>query len=343
MKAHNTPGHSPDSICILAEGENGKNHAVFTGDTLFIGDVGRPDLRENSGNVSAKREELARQMYQTTRGFIMKLEKDVIVYPAHGAGSLCGKNLSSALSSTIGKELEENDALRDMLEDTFLKILLEDLPFVPKYFGYNVHLNKEGAGNFEENVKAIPKFTRAPTLEEGILLIDSRPQSIFKKGHMRNSINLMDGLKFETWLGSILAPDEPFYLLAENKEILDILIRKAAKIGYEKNIRAAFTSFDDRQKKVSLTLDLGAFKADTNAFTIVDIRNASELTEKEFFKNAMSIPLPELRERAGEVPIDKPVVVHCAGGYRSAAGTSILEKELPNAKVYDLGEAIANF
>src|SRR3984885_6333647 len=175
LKAINTPGHSPDSICILVEDENGYEKALFTGDTLFVGDVGRPDLRENAGNITAKKEELARQMYHSTRDRLMKLPHGVIVYPAHGPGSLCGKNMSPDLQSTIGRELRENYALQLMDELTFVKILTADQPFIPKYFGRDVELNKKGASGFSESISHILRLKGRVTIEKDTLVIDSRP------------------------------------------------------------------------------------------------------------------------------------------------------------------------
>ena len=159
LKALHTPGHSPDGISIVVE-KKGKDLAVFTGDTLFIGDVGRPDLREKAGNIFAKREELARQMYHSTREKLMKLDDAVIVYPAHGSGSLCGKALSEANRSTIGAEKKTNYALQPMSEEEFMDILLQDQPFIPKYFGYNVGLNKKGAPAFASSVKGLNVLRR---------------------------------------------------------------------------------------------------------------------------------------------------------------------------------------
>ncbi len=341
LKALYTPGHSPDSISILLLDEHGKQHAVFTGDSLFIGDVGRPDLREKAGNIQAQREELARQMYDTTNRVFKKLEKDVLVYPAHGAGSLCGKNLSSETVSTIGKQLEENYALKDMSEEQFIGALLEDQPFIPKYFGYNVGINKAGADNYEESIQAVPRLDRDAKLETCTLVIDTRPQAQYKKGHLPNSLNIQEGGKFETWLGSIVAPDEKFYLVAENEQVLESVIRKSAKIGYEKNIKGALLT-PTNLPETSEQTDLSDFTANPDKYTIVDIRNNGEVKAGKVFDNAITIPLPELRERANEIPQDKPVMVHCAAGYRSAAGQSILEDKL-GVKVYDLGEAITSF
>jgi hydroxyacylglutathione hydrolase len=341
LKAIHTPGHSPDSISIVLS-ENGKNRAVFTGDTLFIGDVGRPDLREKAGKLQAKREELARSMYHSTREKLMRLEDDVLVYPAHGSGSLCGKALSDANSSTIGQEKMSNYALQQMTEEEFVKILLEDQPFIPKYFPYNVALNKQGAPSYIEGIQKVERLNKNFTPEAGALIIDGRPSGAFRSSHLPGAINLMNGEKFETWLGSIVSPNESFYLVAQDQDALELLIEKSAKIGYELLIKGAFV-YDAQDGNSVVEFDKEAFKKDPGAYTIVDIRNESETKKGLVFDNAINIPLPELRERTGEIPADKPVVVHCAGGYRSAAGSSIIREALPKTTVFDMSEAINEF
>jgi hydroxyacylglutathione hydrolase len=339
----NTPGHSPDSISIVLRDADGNDHSVFTGDTLFIGDVGRPDLREKAGNLRAQREDLARQMYQSTREKLMKLAPEVMVYPAHGAGSLCGKNLSSETVSTIGQQLSENYALQPMSEDEFVDALLEGQPYIPKYFPFDVDLNKQGAPSYEASVQAVRRLAPDADLEEGRLVIDTRPQEQFRAGHLPHAINLMNGDKFETWLGSIVGPEERYYLIAENEEVREEVIRKAAKIGYELNIEAALAT-PMQLPKSEPSFDLAHFRQNPQAYTVVDIRNTSEFAAGAFFEHAINLPLSELRERTAEVPTDKPVVVHCAGGYRSAAGASIVADAFGDqAKVYDLSEAVKEF
>jgi hydroxyacylglutathione hydrolase len=337
LTALHTPGHSPDSISIVAA-VAGKDIAVFTGDTLFIGDVGRPDLREKAGNLTAKREELARQLYHSTRKKLMTLADEVLVYPAHGSGSLCGKALSDAQSSTIGAEKIGNYALRPMQEEEFVKVLLEDQPFIPKYFGYDVALNKQGAPAYQPALGEVKRVEKNFEPAAGSLVIDGRPQEQFKKSHFKGAINIQNGGKFETWLGSIVSPEEKYYLVAGSEAVLEELIQKAAKIGYERLITAAFV-YNRQEGETSRSFNREAFLAAQNNFTIVDIRNNSEAKAGSFFEGAVNIPLPELRERAAEIPADKPIVVHCAGGYRSAAGSSILENLLPVA-VLDMGEAV---
>jgi hydroxyacylglutathione hydrolase len=338
LEAANTPGHSPDSISVLLRDGDGV-YCVFTGDTLFVGDVGRPDLRENAGHLRAQREELARQLYHSTRDILLALPDDVVVFPAHGAGTLCGKNLGEERSSTIGHERATNHALSEMTEDEFVGYLLADQPFIPKYFPFDVDLNKNGAPAFGESLDQVPRVPSDAIAEE-VWIVDTRPATEFKRGHLRQAFNLQDGAKFETWLGSILAPGEPFYLQAADAESLDRLLARVAKIGYEAQIKGAFV-LPESENEASPTLRLEEFRANQADYTIVDIRTASE-TQTPIFENALTIPLPELRERAAEIPTDKPIVVHCAGGYRSAAGSSLLGYLL-SVPVYDLGEAVKEF
>jgi len=342
LKAINTPGHSPDSICILVEDENGNEKALFTGDTLFVGDVGRPDLRENAGNITAQKEDLARQMYHSTREKLMTLPHNLTVYPAHGPGSLCGKSISPDMQSTIGRELRENYALQLMDELNFVKTLINDQPFIPHYFGYDVELNKKGAPAFKRSVASVLRIDKNSPLEKNTPIIDARSKQEFRNGHVKGAINLQNGERFETWLGSIINPGEPYYLIAATDADLDEMIKKAAKIGYEQNIKAALLSPDNAKEK-SPILDLAHFKSHPEDYTIIDIRNQIETEKGLKFKNAINIPLPELREKITEIPQDKPIVVHCAGGYRSAAGASILVGKITAVLVYDLGEVVLEF
>jgi glyoxylase-like metal-dependent hydrolase (beta-lactamase superfamily II)/rhodanese-related sulfurtransferase len=339
----NTPGHSPDSICILAKNESGDAEVVFTGDTLFIGDCGRPDLRETAGNITSARKDLAKDMYYSLRNNLINLPNSVIVYPAHGAGSLCGKGLSSNSSSTIAIEKASNWSLKDMSEEEFVNELLANQPFVPRYFTNSVEVNKKGASNFNESVSQIPIQDSVPDHLKNCIIIDTRNESAFKKGHLKNAINLMDDTKFETWLGSIVSPGEDFYLLSDDAEKLATLIKRTAKIAYESQIVMGIVtkSFDSLSEPI---LNAENFKNNTEQFTIVDVRNANEVATQKIFGNAIAIPLPELRERLAEIPSINPIVVHCAAGYRSAAAASIIKNEMNGiVEVYDLGCAINDF
>jgi hydroxyacylglutathione hydrolase len=340
LRAINTPGHSPDSICILVQDENGYDKAVLTGDTLFVGDVGRPDLRENAGNITAAKEKLAHQLYHSTREKLMGLPPNVIVYPAHGPGSLCGKSMSADLQSTIGRELRENYALQPMDEATFVKLLLADQSFIPKYFGHDVDMNKKGAGPFAKSVDLVPRIKPDASLQSNVLIIDTRPQHEFKSGHIKGAINIQDGSKFETWLGSIVGPDETFYLIAADEESIDVLIKKTAKIGYEKNIKGALLNPAGAIEKTPEMEEVIGHNFHPENYTIVDVRNWGEINLGKIFPHAIAIPLPELREWVNEIPVHRPIVVHCAAGYRSAAATSIIAAKITSVPVYDLGEAV---
>ncbi|MER3318281.1 MAG: MBL fold metallo-hydrolase [Allomuricauda sp.] len=340
VSALNTPGHSPDSITIVAEKE-GKT-ALFTGDTLFISDVGRPDLREKAGNMTAKRQELAEMMYNTIQNKFKDLPDGALVYPAHGAGSLCGKNLSSDNSSTLGNERMGNWAFKPQSKKEFVDTLLDSQPFIPSYFGFDVDTNRQGAENLRTSIAKVP--LQLNTSISG-LIVDVRDEIEFKKGHLPGSINIMavsENSKFETWLGAIVNPGEPFSLVIDKPDVMEKILERVAKIGYEKQVKLVLT-LDETGLLQSDKLDLTHFKNNPGDYTIVDIRNQSETDEGKYFESALTIPLNDLRASSGNVPKDKPIIVHCAGGYRSSAGSSIIESFSDNVQVYDLGENINDF
>ncbi|MXV15005.1 MBL fold metallo-hydrolase [Hufsiella ginkgonis] len=341
LRAINTPGHSPDSICILVIGESGKEHAIFTGDTLFAGDVGRPDLRENAGSITARKEELAKDMYHSTREKLLTLPDEVLVYPSHGPGSLCGKNMSPELFSTIGKERVSNYALQDMTETAFVQLITADQPFTPAYFEFDVTINRNGAAPFKQSISAIPQVA-VEDLPPGALEIDTRPGGDYKARHRAGSFNIPDGNSFETWLGSVVAPNEPFYLLAGSVNALQTALTRAAKIGYEKQVTGTVVAAAPGTTTSPL-LDLDHFKKHMDDYTIVDVRNSGEHSAGKIFENALLLPLPDLRKHLDRIPAGKPVIVHCAGGYRSAIGSSIIAEALAETAVYDLGEAVTGF
>lgn len=340
LKAMNTPGHSADSITVLAEDES--QTVLFTGDTLFIGDVGRPDLRENAGAMKSKRRELAEAMYHTVQQKFNGLPDNAVIYPAHGAGSLCGKSLSDATSGTLGDEHRNNWAFKEQNREKFISTLLDGQPFVPSYFRFNVDLNKAGAENVRRAIATAP--FRMNTGAEG-LIVDVREEAQFKKGHLKGSINIQitsENSKFETWLGAIVAPHEKFHLVIDMPDDLEKILHRVAKIGYERQLEQVITLSEENLIK-SEQLDLADFKRNQENFTIIDVRNTSEVEKGKVFENALSHPLNELRGTAKEIPVARPIVVHCAGGYRSAAGSSIIKRSLPTARVFDLGDEVLKF
>jgi hydroxyacylglutathione hydrolase len=334
-----TPGHAPDAISAVLT-ENGKDIAVFSGDALLIGDVGRPDLRSYDGDVQTQREQLARKMFHTVWEKFAVLNDSVLLFPTHGAGSLCGKAMRKANQSTIGIEKNTNYAFQIKDEAVFVSQLLSDLPIIPKYFPFDVALNVKGVPLYQPSVDGVPLLKTAP--DTSALIIDGRPEAVFKQSYLHNAINIQDGKKFETWLGSVIGPDQHFYLTAENETKLRVLIFKAAKIGYESRIRGAFV-YDEKQGDTFEVLDTTLFNKQLSNFTIIDVRTQKEAKEHPLFRDAINIPLDQLSNRIREIPADKPIVVHCESGYRSAAGSSIIKKFLPDAKVYDLGTDVKTY
>jgi len=345
FKCIHTPGHSPDGITIHAVDKATTKEAIFTGDTLFIGDVGRPDLREKAGNMTAKRKELAQAMYKTMTTKYNHLSDNVWVYPAHGAGSLCGKNMSSDTTSTLGNERIGNWAFQEQTEEEFVVEILDGQPFIPSYFGHNVDINKTGAATFRKSISDIPVHLNVESFDADVPVIDTRPQAIYKANHLPKSFNIMarsENDKIETWIGSIVQPNEEFYLVLNSISDYDEILSRIAKIGYESQVKAVLT-LGQVNFESSIVLDYTDFKQHPDHYTIIDIRSISEFEKSQKFNSAKNYPLNELRASAKNIPTDKPIVVHCAGGYRSAAGNSIIESILPKAKVYDLSERINDF
>ncbi|GGE30408.1 MBL fold metallo-hydrolase [Psychroflexus planctonicus] len=346
VKAIHTPGHSPDGISFYVTDKNSNSKALFTGDTLFIGDVGRPDLREKAGNMKAKRQELAEAMYKTVQEKFTDLADDVLIYPAHGAGSLCGKNMSDAASSTLGNERTGNWAFQDQTQEEFVNEILKDQPFIPSYFGFNVDINKKGAANFQQSTNGIPLKLYTNTIEKQLPIVDVRDEADFKNGHFEGSFNIMarsESDKIETWLGAIIQPEEQFYVVVKSVSDIESILSRIAKIGYEKQIEAVLTIGREAKLVSTEVLDVEEFKANKEQYHIIDIRSKSEHQNEVKFESSDNHPLNDLRKSAEEIKPNKHVVVHCAGGYRSAAGASILEAKLKGSKVYDLSSAIEDF
>ncbi|WP_439559226.1 MBL fold metallo-hydrolase [Dyadobacter sp.] len=345
LKPLNTPGHSEDSISIVLE-HHGIAKAIFSGDTLFIGDCGRPDLRESDSDASSQREKLAAKMYDSLREKILPLDDAVVLYPAHGAGTLCGKALSDANSSTIGQQRLTNWSLQEMTKEDFVQKLTTDQPFIPAYFPFDVALNKKGAAHFRPGVESVKRIDLSSeqqgSLADGVLIVDTRDEQVYKKGHLPNSVNIMDGKKFETWLGSIIGPKETFYLTGDSWRVLERLIVRTASIGYEPAIKSAFLAGPARLQ--TPLLDQIHFRQNQHEYTIIDVRNPSEAIEDKIFESSISVPLAEIREKIGNIPFDKPIAVHCASGYRSAIGSSLIAALLNSqVQVFDIGDFVKEF
>lgn len=339
IQALDTPGHSPDHNSYLVLDAADQPQAVFTGDSLFIGDVGRPDLREDAGKFNLTRSELAGKMYETMQSVFKPLPNEVTVYPAHGAGSLCGKNMSDETVSTIGEQRNTNWAFSETDKAAFVEELLSGQPNVPKYFPFSVEENRQGIAAYRSSLEKVARLHHAADLEKEVLIIDTREAATYKKGHLENSINIPDGEKFETWLGTLIEPGTPFYLVAESAEHLKTVMHKAAKISYEQFIKGVLELSSAPENGQIHSVNLEKVKADPAAYTILDVRSPKEHKEAPAFDSSINVPLDQLLGKAGQVGNGKPIAVHCAGGYRSAIAASILERA-QQKEVLDIGDDI---
>ncbi len=243
------------------------------------------------------------------------------------APGLFVEKMSEASSSTLGAERRTNWAFKEQTKEEFIEEILKDQPFVPADFSFNVDLNCQGGVNVAKTKREVVIKYNIDHIETDLLVIDTREEEKFKRGHLPGNINIMarsDSDKYETWLGSIVAPREEFFLVIESINKLDEIWNRIAKIGYEKQLKAIIILSNRINEKFD-ELDFEDFRKNESGYTIVDIRNENELARGNFFSGAYHIPLNELRDRYIELPRDKPFVVHCAGGYRSTAGSSILK------------------
>lgn len=341
LRAIHTPGHSPDSISVILE-EAGEDIAVFTGDALLFGSVGRPDLREYSGEAVTARENLARQLYHTVHQKYAVLGDEVLVYPAHGAGSLCGNAIRDVKESTIGYEKAHNYAFEQRSEEAFVQLLLSDQPHIPAYFPYDVELNKQGVKALSTALQAVPLLEIADRDITGAIVVDTRDSEQFQLSHWPKSINIPDNSKFETWLGTVVSPDSNFYLIAESVADITRQLNKAAKIGYEALIAGAFV-YGNRQEERYEAFNADSFDPTDDRHLILDVRTAKEFEEERVFENAINIPLAELNDKLQTLPTGKPIYVHCRSGYRSAIGSSLIKRALPASEVYDIGSSIKTY
>jgi hydroxyacylglutathione hydrolase len=280
---------------------------------------------------------------KTIHGKFAKLNDEVIVYPSHGAGSLCGKSIRKAASSTIGYEKQYNYAFENRTKAEFITLLLSDQPFIPKYFAYDVQLNNQGAPELKSSIEKIRFLPRNFQPEANALMVDTRPAAVFKSSYIANAINIQGTGQFETWLGTLIEPGSNFYLIAGDEQALLNLIRRSAAIGYEANILGAFV-YDATNGAHLSAFDTNSFDPDNNnKYTFIDLRTEKEIKQQPGLKNSIHIPLQELIDRLSEIPVGKPLLVYCASGNRSATANSILLKYLPKMEVYDLGPAVTQY
>ncbi|MEJ8804044.1 MBL fold metallo-hydrolase [Pontibacter sp. H249] len=329
-----TPGHTMESTTYLLKDENGKEYAIFTGDTLFIGDVGRPDLAAKS---DLTQEQLAGYLYDSLRTKIMPLADDVLVYPAHGAGSACGKNMSKETFDTLGNQKKNNYALRaDMTKEEFVKEVTDGLTPPPNYFPFNVQLNKEGYNSInnilEQGLKALsPEAFEAAAAETGALILDTRKPQAFAQGFIPNSLFIgIDG-GFAPWVGAlILDLKQPILFVADAGREEEVVTR-LARVGYDNTIgylEGSFVAWKEAGKPVDtiVSIPADAFAAhytEDASINVIDVRKPGEF-QAEHIETAVSKPLDFIYDNFTSLPTDETLYIHCAGGYRSIIAASIL-------------------
>ena len=334
IRAIHTPGHTPESTTYLLIDENGNNHAIFTGDTLFVGDVGRPDLAV-ANNITE--DELARTLYDSLRNKIMTLEDNVLIYPAHGAGSACGKNMSDETFSTLGEQKKSNYALRDdMTKAEFVKELLEGMPPPPSYFKQNALLNKNGYNNFDD---VLAKSNKALTIDEfkdhmiskNSLVIDVRNQNEFIKKHIPNSLFVGLNGSFATWVGTIIKDIHRPIILIVEKGKEEEAITRLARVGCDNCFGYLDGGISTWEKSGNPTSDLEFISANNfvemlklNTINILDVRKESEF-ETQHIESSINSPLSQVHENLDLINTNEKLYVHCGSGYRSVIAISILK------------------
>jgi glyoxylase-like metal-dependent hydrolase (beta-lactamase superfamily II) len=334
LEFRHTPGHTPESMSIVVYEHAGDTvpYGVLTGDTLFIGDVGRPDLLSSIGFT---RDELADKLYDSLHDKLMTLPDPTRVYPAHGAGSACGKNLSTDLWSTMGDQKATNYALRAPDKPTFMELVTEGQPPAPSYFVYNAVLNRQARDLLDETKMPTPMtYEQVRTaLDGGAVLVDGRTAEEFAQGHLRGSINIGLEGRYAEFAGSVLPSDVDIVLVTEPGQELEGKNR-LARIGFDRVIGyldAPYQVMFEHQDDVRVASRLTATAFDERAaeisdLQVVDVRNPGE-TAAGTIPGAITIPVGQLPARLGELDPAKPTVVHCAGGYRSSVAASLLRQK----------------
>ena len=328
-----TPGHTMESSSFLLKDKNGKDYALFSGDTLFLGDVGRPDLAQKAANMT--KEELAGILFDSLRNKIMTLPDEVIVYPAHGAGSACGKNLSTETVGTIGEQKKINYALRaNMTREEFIDEVTDGLLPPPAYFPMNVRLNKEGYENVDDIIKDAIAYD-AKTFEfvaneTDALLLDVRHQDDFIKGHIPKSVFIGINGNFAPWVGALILDSKQPLLLITPLGKEEETIMRLARVGYDNTIgylKGGFEAWRNAGLEYDTITSISAEELEekiSDKITVFDVRKPGEY-EAEHIVDVPSAPLDFINEHLAEFPKQSPFYVHCAGGYRSVIASSILK------------------
>jgi len=330
LEVMHTPGHTPESSCYLLRDEGSKMHALFSGDTLFVGDVGRPDLLD--GKMT--KESLAGMMYHSLHQRIKPLPDDLLVYPAHGPGSACGKNIGKETWTTLGTQKQFNYALQDMSREEFIERLTDGLTAPPRYYFHDAAINKQGYKPLrhvmEDNSKPLTLEAFDLALSKGAIVLDARSPVDFESGHIPLSINIGLDDKYAWWVGTLLDISSVLVIVAPNGREEEA-VRRLARIGYENVLGFLNGGFEVWKKsgrpiEKIRSIEPSNFSDRAVAGPIVlDVRNPNEYS-KAHIEGAVLIPLASMEERLSELDPDREYVVHCAGGYRSMIAASILKR-----------------
>ncbi|SEG02017.1 Glyoxylase, beta-lactamase superfamily II [Halpernia humi] len=332
IKVLHTPGHTLESCTYLLIDENGKDTAIFSGDTLFLGDVGRPDLAQKAGHIT--QEDLAGMLYDSLQTKIMPLADDVTVYPAHGAGSACGKNMQKETVDTLGNQKKTNYALKQPNKERFIVEVLDGLTAPPKYFGMNVAMNKGGYESFESVLKKGKQPLSAEDFETvaeetEALILDTRNAAEFYKDFIPNSINIGLSGDFAPWVGAMIVDVKQPLLLVTDEGLEEEAITRLSRVGFDNVIgylKGGFQTWKNSGKETDqinrISPEEFAKQFNENS-KVIDVRKASEY-EAEHVNEAYSKPLDNIADWAGSIDNDEHFFLHCAGGYRSMIAASIL-------------------
>jgi hydroxyacylglutathione hydrolase len=332
-----TPGHTLESSCYLLKDETGKDYCVFTGDTLFVGDVGRPDLAQKSDELTTN--DLAGMMYESLQSKIVPLADDVIVYPAHGPGSSCGKNLGPDTDSTIGMEKQFNYALKAANKEEFIKLVTDGIPPPPLYFPINAKINKEGYDSLDEvlekGMKALSAAEFKERMKGDVVILDTRNSETFTEGFIPGSISIGLNGRFAEWAGSLLPFDTPLLLVCDPGKEKESIIR-LARVGLD-NVQGYMDGGYDAWKKnkeqsdIIINVEADELMMDIpfdKNLVVLDVRKPVEFAEGHL-SDAINIPLNEMTDPGTMANIDDRhnVYVHCASGYRSVIAASLLKRQ----------------
>ena len=333
LRAMETPGHTPESISwlVIDTGISNEPQKVLTGDTLFIGDVGRPDLVGSKGFTP---EQMAGMLYDSLHTKLLKLDDGVEVYPAHGAGSACGRNISSETSSTIGQQRRTNYALRPMSKQQFIELMTTDLPAAPRYFSMAAEINRRGAGMLSVGVEPLSARETKERMQHGSLVLDVRESAAFGTGHLPGSLNI--GLKgsYASWSGNLIQPSDPLIIVAEGKEEVDEAVMRLARVGLENvagYLDGGIAAWDKAGFELEVTpqISVDELRAqiveDRAPLQIVDVRGPGEYAAGHV-PGARNLPLPEVEAKLAQLDPAAPTALVCAGGYRSSTAASLLQR-----------------